>query len=501
VLGASPVQLLKQLIVENSVLVIVGTAGGAALAVFLLKLLKTSTALHLPRLAHASMSPAVLTFVIAISAAVTFFLTALPALRTLRLDLMRDLQGLGRSSAPTGLKLAGRLLVVAQLSLSVILMACAGWMIGSVYSLLHQLLGFTPDSLLMMRVSVRPDHPTTQEAMQAELRLAGMAEEIERLPEVESVAWTDHVPLGHAVNRYDFCSDLHLDQCRLQVNLNPNSYVVSSGYFSTIGQPLMEGRDFNAGDDGRNPVVIVNRALADREWPGQSALGHRIRTGEVKDSDRKAVWATVIGVVGNVHNYDLVSTPGPDLYLPRAEDPFASAHLVLRTKGDPARLKKEVRDLLKQTNPNVRVSSGETMAEEMASEVSERAFLMQVAIAFGAVALFLSIVGTYGLLAYEVSVREKEIGIRLALGSSRERIVALLLHEEGRWLGAGVLLGLGCAVMTGYALRSQFYNAHATSLPVLSGSVLLLALSALLAVAIPAGRASLQDPARTLRKE
>lgn len=141
------------------------------------------------------------------------------------------------------------------------------------------------------------------------------------------------------------------------------------------------------------------------------------------------------------------------------------------------------------------------MEEEMSSEVSERVFLMQVTIAFGVVALFLSILGTYGLLAYEVSLREKEIGIRLALGSSRERIVTLLLREEGRWLAIGALLGLGCSIATGYALRSRFYGAHSTSLPVLLGSALLLVGPALLAIAVPACKAALQDPARTLRRE
>jgi predicted lysophospholipase L1 biosynthesis ABC-type transport system permease subunit len=208
-----------------------------------------------------------------------------------------------------------------------------------------------------------------------------------------------------------------------------------------------------------------------------------------------------VGVVGNVHNYDLTSAPGPDLYVPRSQDPRGYARMMVKVDGDPAKLKNAAREVLKRDHPDTRVSGLETMNEEMASEVSERSLLMQVAIAFGAVALFLSIVGTYGLLAYEVSLREKEIGIRLALGSSRERIVTLLLHEEGRWLGAGVLLGLGCAVMTGYALRSHFYNAHSTSLPVLLGSVALLTVSALTAVTVPTGRASLQDPVQTLRKE
>ena len=169
--------------------------------------------------------------------------------------------------------------------------------------------------------------------------------------------------------------------------------------------------------------------------------------------------------------------------------------------GDPALLKNAVRTKLKAQFPDAKVFGFETMSEEMSSEVSERVFLMQVAMSFGAVALFLSILGTYGLLAYEVSLREKEIGIRLALGSSRERIVKLLLYEEGRWLMAGTILGLACAVATGYVFRSRFYGAHSTSLSVLLGSALLLIGPALLAIALPARRAAFQDPAETLRRE
>jgi ABC-type lipoprotein release transport system permease subunit len=137
----------------------------------------------------------------------------------------------------------------------------------------------------------------------------------------------------------------------------------------------------------------------------------------------------------------------------------------------------------------------------MSSEVSERVFLMQVAASFGAVALFLAILGTYGLLAYEVSLREKEIGIRLALGSSRQRIVRLLLYEEGRWLVAGTITGLVDAVTAGYVFRSRFYGVHSTSLSVLLGSALLLLGPAWLAIALPARRAALQDPAEALRRE
>jgi predicted permease len=498
-LGATLAQLLKQLMVESTVLVALGTAGGIALALLVLKALKTTTAFNLPRLAHASMRPAVLAFTIAISAAVTFFLTLLPAWRTLRPGLLQDLQGAGRSSAGRSLRFAGRLLVVAQLTLTVVLVACAGWMIGGVYLLLHQPLGFEPSSLLMVEVSLHPGN-SKGDAKQSELTLSQMAESLHQLPGVVSVALTDHQPLGHAINRYDFCSDRHPEQCKQQVNINPNSYAISSGYFATIGQPLLDGRDFNAADDGRNHVAIVNQALAAREWPGESALGHRVHTGEIHIAEGES-WATVVGVVGNVHNYDLVSAPGPDIYIPRAEDPGSFARVVLKVSSDPASFKKAARAQLKAQFPEAKVFGFETMSEEMSSEVSERVFLMQVAIAFGAVALFLSILGTYGLLAYEVSLREKEIGIRLALGSSRERVIRLLLHQEGRWLAAGALLGLLFAAIAGYALRARFYGAHSTSALVLFGSALLLLGPALLAIALPARRAAFQDPAQTLRRE
>jgi predicted permease len=499
-LGATLGQLLKQLMVESAVLATLGAAGGIALSLMVLEMLKTTTAFHLPRLAHASMRPTVLAFTIAVSAAVTFFLTLLPAWRTLRPRLLQDLQSAGRNSAGRSLRFAGRLLVVAQLILTIVLVACAGWMIGGVYLLLHQPLGFEPNHLLMIEVSLNSGGSNKGDAKQSELELSQIADSLHQLPGIVSVALTDHQPLGHAVNRYDFCSDLHSEQCKQQVNINPNSYAISPGYFTTIGQPLLNGRDFNAADDGQNHVVIVNQTLAAREWPGESALGRRVHTGEIHTAEGES-WATVVGVVGNVHNYDLVSAPGPDIYIPRAEDPGSFARVLLNVSGDPASFKNTTRAQLKAHFPEAKVFGFETMSEEMSSEVSERVFLMQVAIAFGAVALFLSILGTYGLLAYEVSLREKEIGIRLALGSSREGIIRLLLQEEGRWLVAGALLGLVSAAAAGYALRARFYGAHSTSLPVLFGSAMLLLGPALVAVALPARRAAFQDPAQTLRRE
>ena len=499
-LGATLGQLLRQLMVESAVLVSLGALGGVGLALAVLQLLKSASALQLPRLAHASMQPAVVLFVIVVSSAVTFFLTLLPAWRTLRPGLIYDLQGVGRSSPGRGLRFARRSLVVAQLTLTIVLVACAGWMIGGVYLLLHQPLGFAPDHLLMLDAELGSGHLTKVEAQQAETKWNEVSASLRQLPGVISVAFTNHQPLGHAVNRYDFCSDSHPEQCKQQVNINPNSYAISPGYFAAIEQTLLEGRDFTSADDGLDHVVIVNQALAAREWPGVSALGHRVHTGEIHIPEGES-WATVVGVVGNVHNYDLVSQPGPDLYIPRAEDPSGFARFVIEGTGDPALLKNAARKKLKAEFSEARFYGFETMLWEMSYEVSERVFLMQVAMSFGAVAHFLSILGTYGLLAYEVSLRVKEIGIRLALGSTRERIVRLLVCEHGSWLLAGTILGLSCAVIAGYVFRARFYGVQSTSMSVLIATALLLAIPSLLAIALPARQAARQDPAEILRRE
>ncbi len=498
-LGASLGQLLSQLMLESAVLVSMGALAGMALALSILRVLKTTTAVDLPRLAHASLRPSVVVFVIAISAGVTFFLTVLPAHRILRPGLLQDLQGVGRSSAGRGLRLTRRFLVVAQIALTVVLVACAGWMIGGVYLLLHQPLGFAPEHLLMLRAEVGPEHQTRDQAEQSEKKLIEIATALRHVPGVVSVAFTDHPPLGHAINRYTFCSDAHPEQCKQQVNINPNSYAISPDYFSTIGQTLLEGRDFNDADDGRHPVAIVNKALAEREWPGENALGHRVQTGEI--SDKNESWATVVGIVNNVHNYDLVSAPGPDLYIPRSENPSRFARFVVNVNGEPASLKNTARQRIKAQFPGASAYGFETITEEMSFEVAEREFLMQVAISFGAAALFLSILGIYGLLAYEVSLRFKEIGVRLALGSSREKIVRLLLYENGFWLLAGTALGLAGTVGAGYIFRSRFYGMHSSSPAVLLGSILILLAPAFLAITLPARRASLQDPADTRRRE
>ena len=495
-LGAGFGHLLRQLLVESALLAFAGSAAGIALAYAALRLLLGARVLHLPRLAHASISPGVLAFVVCVAAMVTILLTLLPAVRTLQPDLIRDLAGSGRTSGGSSLRRAGRVLVAAQIAFTVVLVACAGWTVSSVYTLLHQPLGFQPDHLLMAGVDIDSTSVTPRyNALQTNLFFEQLVERLRQLPGVTAVAASTHPPLGGAVDRYGFCSDAHPDQCQKHVTVNPDFYHVTPGYFSTVEQMLLDGRDFTSADNGQRHVAIVNRALAEREWPGQSAIGHRVFAGIIED------WATVVGVVGDVHSYSLESAPGPDLYIPEADHPQTAMVFMIRTSGDPALLTKTVRDIVRSQHSDLALFHLRTMAQEMSYEVELRTFLMQVAAVFGALALFLAILGTYGLLAYEVSLREKEIGIRLALGSSRQAIVQLLLGQESRWVLIGAAAGLFGAILTGYALRAQFYHARAASLPVLAGSLVLLIIPSLIAIALPARRAAHLDPVQTLRSE
>ena len=428
---------------------------------------------------------------------VAILLTLLPAARSLRPGLLADLtSGFARSSsASPGLRSAGRLLVASQLAMALVLVASAGWMVSSVLILLHQPLGFEPDHLLIASTDLRG--PVPNAAVEPAETLAVLRQalaNLRALPGVLDVAAANDKPLGGRINRYDFCADLRPEACNQPSLQAPDVFLITSGYFRTIGQELFRGREFNAADDGRNHVAIVNRALAMQQWPGQDPIGHRIYSGDLH------AWATVVGEVGDVHSYSLERAPVPNLYLPEADGPDTSMTLMVRTQGDPTLMDETVRRTLRQDS-EIAVRYVESMPELMGHQVALRRFSMWVAAAFGSLALGLAILGTYGLIAYEVSLREREIGIRLALGSSRSAIVGLLLRQESRWIFGGMASGLIGAVIAGFLLRAELFHTGAAAIPVLTASLLLLVLPALAAVAIPGRRASLLDPAITLRRE
>lgn len=497
-LGATPWHLARQMLAENGLISMTGATIGIALSVVLVRAIAHLGVIHLPRLAHAKVNLPVLAFAGLLTVLIVFLLTVLPALRSLRPALLADLTygGFRSSSVSFGLRRAGRFLVAVQLAMAFILVASSGWMVSSVFILLHQPLGFEPDHLLIASTDLRGH---TRNAMMVPAKILAVLDQaladVRALPGVEQVAAANDKPLGGRVNRYEFCADVHPNDCKHPDSTTaPDVFEVTPGYFHTVAQEIYRGRAFNQGDDGQNHVAIVNRVLAAQQWPGEDPIGHRIYSGELH------TWATVVGEVGDVHSYSLELAPVPNLYLPEADGPDTSMTIFVRTFGDPSQMDETIRRALRSDN-EIEVRYVESMPELMAHQVAVRRFSMWVIVAFGALALALAIVGTYALLAYEVSVREREIGIRLALGSSRPAIVSLLVGQEAPWIGAGMTVGLLGAVLVGFSLRAEFYHAQATSVPVLLASSILLVLPALAAIAIPGRRASLLDPNVTLRQE
>lgn len=494
-LGATSRHLLLQMLAENCSLTVAGTCAGLAVAFFLVRYVRHLPMLHLPRLAQSEINLPAVAFAALATLLVAILLTILPAARILRLDLLADLsRGASRStSASSGLRRAGRVLVASQIAMAVVLVACAGWMVSSVVILLRQPLGFDPEHLVIASTSLRiPGVADTPARTLATMNEA--LTELRALPGVLDVAASNDKPLGGRVNRYSFCSDARPDDCKAPEVDAPDVFLITPSYFKTVGQRLYRGREFNAADDGRSHVAIVNRALAERQWPGQDPIGHRIYSGDLH------AWATVIGETADVHSYSLESTPVPNLYIPEADTPDASMTFMLRTHGDPTLMDEIVRHTLRR-HSSISVRYVESMPELMEHQVALRRFSMWIATILGCLAVVLATIGTYGLLAYEVSLREREIGLRLALGSSRPAVVSLLLRRESRWILVGIFSGLAGAIAAGYILRASFFHTGAASLPVLTAASLLIAIPALMAVAIPGHRASFIDPAVTLRRE
>lgn len=496
-LGARPRHLVGQMLVENFLLSVTGAAAGVVLSVLLVRVASHLSVVHLPRLVDAKVNLPILCFAAALTILIAFVLTLPPALRSLLPSRLADLTygGFHASSASFGLRRAGRLLVAAQLAMAFVLVASAGWMVSSVFILLHQPLGFAPDHLLIASTDLRGHVRNATMAPAKMLAVLDQAlQDASALPGVAEVAAANDKPLGGRVDRYNFCADVHPDDCKHPSSTAPDVFQVTPGYFHTVGQQIYRGRSFNDGDNGRNHVAIVNRALATEQWPGQNPIGHRIYSGDLQG------WATVVGVVGDVHSYSLERAPVPNLYIPEADGPDTSMTIFIRTTGDPERMDETIRRVLRRDN-EIEVRYVESMPELMANQVALRRFSMWMIAAFGSLALGLAIFGTYALLAYEVSMREREIGIRLALGSSRSSIVSLLLRQESRWIGTGIAVGFLVAMLVGFLLRAEFYHAEAASVPVLLSSLVLLALPAMASVAIPGRRASRLDPCITLHQE
>jgi predicted permease len=491
-LGASHRRLVRQLLVEGLVLAALGAVGGVALAAAAIRALVAMIAGQVPAAASASLDLAVLGFTAAVAAATGVIFGIVPALTVVRGTLASALKEDGtRTSAGgrTGAMRAG--LVIAEVALAVMLLVGAGLLIKSFARLLQVNPGFAVDHVLSAQLSLPAARYPDATAMRA--FWPALMDRVRAIPGVVNVAVTGAVPFS---GRDGSGTYRLLDRPQLPTEPPAHAFLhtVGGDYFRTMGIPLLAGRAFNDGDTATAPrVVVIDDYLARRQFPGVSPLGRQLNFGSPRNY-------TIVGVAGTINGGDL-SRPVPEerIYFNVAQVAQSIMGIVVKTAVDPASVAPQLRAAVNAIDPEQAISDLRTLDEWRARSVQPRRTPATLLAIFGAVALVLSAIGIYGVLAFGVAQRVREFGIRQALGADRSSILSLVLTQGLRTTTAGLAIGLaGSFVLTRY-LQSLLFGVAPHDMTVFGGVTVLLLCVAIAACYIPARRATRIDPMVALR--
>jgi putative ABC transport system permease protein len=497
-LGARRSRLVRQLLTESLLLGVVGGVAGLALAYWGLDALVSLAPAGTPRLRDIALDGRVLAFSLAVSLATGVAFGLAPALSASRTDVQAALHESGRSPA-LARHPGARLLVVAEIALSLVLMAGAGLLLESFRRLLSVDPGFDPHNVLTLGVSL----PATRYP-RPDQRARFFAELLERVriaPGVVSAAAVTELPLG---------GDASI-ATRFTVEGRPapapgqkpraEYHAVTAGYFETMRIPLKKGRTFDAGDRREAPAVaVVNEALAAQVFPGQDPLGQRLRIGIGTDESDPRTFE-VVGVVGDVRHVGRQVFALPEIYVPHPQQSWSWMSLVVRTSGDPLALAGALRRAVAAIDSQQAVYDVRPLRELLSDSLAARSFIMALLGGFALLGLALATVGVYGVLAESVERRRGEIGLRLAVGASPGDVLRMVLGQAARLAAAGVTLGLAAAFALTRVMQSLLFGVSATDPATFATVAGVLAIAALLASYLPARRAAGLDPATVLREE
>jgi predicted permease len=496
-LGASPARLIRQFITEGLVLVFAGWALGLAVALgtmrLLVGLLSEGQMNSMPYLRGLGFNVHVLLFAagMAMLAAMLFSLTPL-----VRLKLNAVQEGLAegsRGSAGTAWRRFGANLVVIELAMAVVLLVGAGLLGKSLYRLMQVNIGFQPDHLAKLNV-ILPEvgyEKNEQVAAMSQLILDKTA----TLPGVKSSSIIDVIPVSFNGNT-DWIRFVGKPYHGEHNEVNARN--VSAEYFSTIQARLLEGRYFTSTEDASKPlVVIINQSLAKRYFPGEDPVGKKIGDDDLTPKSIKEI----VGVVADVRDGPLDDEIMPAAYYPYAQDPSTYFSLIVRTSQDEHSLLPLLSATIHQLEPRAGTEGEGTMAEHVASSANLHRSTAWLVGGFAALALLLSIVGLYGVIAYSVSQRTREIGVRMALGAQRSSVYQLILKEAGMLTVVGIGVGLVSAVGAAMLVSNLLFGIRAWDLPTLASAAAVLAVAALAASYLPARRAASVNPMEALRIE
>jgi len=503
-LGAGRRRLVVQLLTESLLLSFIGGLVALAVVASGIHVLVSFLPPELPRLNEVGISGTVLLFVVLISTVTGVLFGLVPALQTSRPNVVANLKD-GTLGSGTGAahKHFRNGLVVVEFALSLVLMIAAGLLLRSFSRLMEVNPGFDPHNIVMARIWLPvPNNPDKDPYRDTSKRSAFVREVLHRIqavPGVKSaaIASGNGVPLVGPHFSGPFTIE---NQSSLDTSLpTAEGSAVSTNFFQLLGTPLLNGRLFTDSDDLGSPnVALINQALADQYFPNQNALGQKVKRG---GRNSQAPWLTIVGVIGNIKNIGFDRPNLPHLYSPILQNPNYSMAVFLKSDSDPKSLIGAVRQQVQAVDPNLPLFGERLMDEVVADSLGQRRFAMQVVALFGVLALLLASIGIYGVMAYSVSQRTREIGIRVALGASKGTILGWVLRQGLTLIVIGVGTGLLAAIALMRLLRSLLFGVTTTDVVTYVALAGVLAVVALLACYIPARRATKIDPLVALRYE
>jgi putative ABC transport system permease protein len=492
-LGAERWRLLRQLLTESVVLSLIGGVAGIVLAYAGFNVFLDLLPADQPRMHQVTMNGRVLLFAVAISVAAGLLFGLVPALHAGSRRAMSLLRG-ARVAGAAGVQGRTRqLLLVAQLSLALVLLVAAGLMTRTMENLFAIDVGFAPERVVSANLLL----PATRYTADARRAFFTQVEErLRAVPGVENAALALSLPVRGSFWNSVFVIEGLPVPARADLPsaaLNP----VTPGYFDTMGMQLVRGRGFTAADRNGTPyVAVVNESFVKRFWPNGDALGKRLKQGWPED---KTPWREIVGVVKDVKTEGVDQPTRIQVYLPLAQEPFSFVTVVARATGDPARLRSAVERAVREVDPNLPVYDILTLPEIMQRGVGSQRLLMILLLGFGGLALLLAAVGVFGVNAYAVSQRTHELGVRMALGADRGRVLKMVLAQGFVTCAIGIALGIVAAIGATRLLRTLLYQVTPYDPFTFASVTAVLILITAAACYLPALRATRVDPVAALR--
>lgn len=513
-LGAARRVMLRQLLTESLLLSAIGGLAGITIALIAVHLSSAFLPSSLPRIAEISVSWPVLLLAIALIGATGILCGLAPAIASIRTDVLSSLRDGGHAAGSSrGQHRLRSTLVVIETALALLLLVGSGLLLRSFARMIETDPGFAPQHVLTAHLTLPTQDYPTQEKVN--LFYAELVRRLAALPQVRAVGASSNIPVLGLYSSRNFVPESYVSQNGMPWGTASNYYVLGD-YFRTVHISLLRGRYFTAADDLPDAplTAVISQSLAQKYWPGQDPIGRRLKFGG--DPKGPFPYATVVGVVGDIRQGPLDEEVFPQMYEPLSQldrqfgpntlkimggKVHSRGHLVLSTTGDPAALAGSLQKTVHQLDPLLALENVESMDTVVSSAEAPRRFNTIALTSLAGVALLLSLLGIYGVLAYSVNERARDIAIRMALGATRESVLGSVLRSALTLAAIGIAAGLTASLWLSHFLESLLYGVKPLDTPAFTGAVLVLLACAALAGWLPARRAASIDPMRTLRSE